>query len=61
MNIEEIRAEAAIEYCEDIIDGLSELADASSGDESKTILKVISAIQAMMVYDFRLSINKLDS
>jgi hypothetical protein len=61
MNLEEIRIDAAIEYAHDIIEGLDQLADISSDDESRTIKKVISTIEVMMAHDFQLTANKLDS
>ena len=61
MNIEEIRVDAAIEYANDIMEGLDQLADISSDDESRTIKKIISTIEVMMQHDFRLTVHKLDS
>lgn len=61
MNIEEIRVDAAIEYANDIMEGLDQLADISSDDESRTIKKIISTIEVMMQHDFKLVAHKLDS
>ncbi len=61
INIEEVRVDAAIEYANDIMEGLGQLADISSDDESRTIKKVISTIEVMMQHDFKLVAHKLDS
>jgi len=61
MDINEIRADAAIEYANDILEGLDQLADISSGDESRMIKKIISTIEVMMQHDFKLVAHKLDS
>ena len=61
MNIEEIRVDAAIEYANDIMEGLDQLAEISNDDESRTIKKVISTIEVMMQHDFKLVAHKLDS
>ena len=61
MNIEEIRVDAAIEYANDIMEGLDQLAEISNDDESKTIKKVISTIEVMLQHDFKLVAHKRDS
>jgi len=61
MNIDEIKAEGAIEYIGDVLEGLDQLAEISTDNESKTIKKIISTIEAMMAYDFKLAAHKLDS
>ena len=61
MNIDEIRVDAAIEYANDIMEGLDQLADISSDDESRTIKKIISTIEVMIQHDFKLVVHKLDS
>lgn len=61
MNEEEVRVDAAIEYANDILEGLDQLASISNCDESRTIRKVISTIEVMMQHDFRLTADKLDS
>ena len=61
MNIDEIRVDAAIEYANDIMEGLDQLADISSDDESRTIKKIISTIEVMLQHDFKLVAYKLDS
>ena len=61
MDIDEIRVDAAIEYANDIIEGLDQLADISNDDESRTIKKIISTIEVMLQHDFKLVVHKLDS
>ena len=61
MTNDEIRVDAAIEYANDIMEGLDQLADISSDDESRTIKKIISTIEVMMQHDFKLVAYKLDS
>ncbi len=61
MNIDEIKAEGAIEYISDVLEGLDQLAEISNDDESKTIKKVISTIEVMLQHDFKLAAHKLDS
>ena len=61
MTENELRDEGAIEYVNEILEGLNQLADITEHEESITIKKVISTIEAMMQSDFNLTVNKLDS
>ena len=59
MSEDDLRTEGAIEYANEILEGLEQMVEMSDTKESATISKVISAIELMMAMDFRP--EKLDS
>lgn len=61
MSDDDLREEGAIEYANDILEGLKQLAGILGDEESITIRKVISTIEVMMQEDFNLTAEKLDS
>lgn len=58
---QELREEGAIEYAQDILEGLDQLATISDSKEAITIKKVMSTIEVMMCHDFNITADKLDS
>jgi UDP-N-acetylmuramyl tripeptide synthase len=62
MTEDDLRAEGAIEYAQDIMEGLEELSYVLNRRESATIKKAISAVEIMVMLDFGIPENrKLDS